>query len=171
MTQAALAILGRHDQRFLLVVEEEATDNFANANNAPGTLEALRRADAALAVASKHVQSNPRTLLITAADSDAGGLEIHGIPSALADRPLPDKTFYGAPLDGRDGLGSKPFIAAPDQFGQRLPFGIAWAGFRDSQGGILARAEGVNAEALRSGNCDNTDIYRLIYLTLFGRMP
>ena len=36
-------------------------------------------------------------------------------------------------------------------------------------GGILARAEGLNAEALQSGSCGNSDTCRLMYLTLFGR--
>ncbi|MCF7838223.1 MAG: hypothetical protein K9N49_06300 [Candidatus Marinimicrobia bacterium] len=41
----------------------------------------------------------------------------------------------------------------------------------NNAGGILARAQGTNAEALRSGHCDSSDIYRLMYLTLSGRPP
>jgi alkaline phosphatase len=171
MTEAALTILSRHAKPFLLVVEEEGSDNFANVNNAAGSLEAMRRADAAYGVARDYVRRHPDTLLVTAADSDASGLELIALPPEQATAPLPNTTRNGAPLDGRDGSGSPPFIAAPDQFGQRLPFGIAWAGFEDSAGGILARAEGANAEALVSGSCDNSDIYRLMYLTLFGRLP
>ncbi len=88
---------------------------------------------------------------------------------APAQLPLPKTTRNGAPLDGRDGTGTPPFLAAADQFGKRLPFGVAWTTFEDGAGGILARAEGVNAQALRSGSCDNSDIYRLMCLTLFGR--
>lgn len=171
MTATALAVLSRHNKRFLLVVEEEGTDNFSNVNNAAGALEALRRADAAYGVARNYLQRHPDTLLLTAADSDASGLEVLAFPPALATAPLPHTTSHGAPLDGRDGTGSLPFIAQPDQFGNRLPFGIAWTGSEDGAGGILARAEGVNAEALRSASCDNTDIYRLMYLTLFGHPP
>jgi alkaline phosphatase len=171
MTAAALEILARHDARFFLVVEEEGSDNFGNVNNAAGCLEALRRADEAYGVARDFVAAHPETLLITAADSDAGGMEVIAVPPPLADRDLPERMRNGAPLDGRDGTGTKPFLSAPDQFGRRLPFGIAWSAFQDGAGGILARAEGLHAEALAGGSCDNTDIYRLMYLTLFGRMP
>jgi len=169
MTAAAIAILARHGKPFLLVVEEEGTDNFCNVNNAAGGIEALRRADVAYGVARDYLRHHPDTLLLTAADSDASGLEVIAVPPAAAMTPLPATTKNGAPLDGRGGTETLPFLAEPDQFGNRLPFGIAWTGFGDGAGGILARAEGINAEALRSGNCDNSDIYRLIYLTLFGR--
>jgi alkaline phosphatase len=171
MTSAALTILSRHGKRFLLVVEEEGTDNFCNVNNAAGSIEALRRADAAYGVARDYLRGHPDTLLLTAADSDASGLEVIAFPPDHATLSLPRTTGNGAPLDGRDGTGSLPFVAAPDQFGTRLPFGIAWTGSEDGAGGILARAEGANAEALLSGSCDNTDIYRLMYLTLFGHLP
>lgn len=169
MTAAALAVLSRHGRRFLLVVEEEGTDNFCNVNNAAGALEALRRADAAYGVARDYLRNNGSTLLLTAADSDASGLEVIAFPPGHALKPLPRTTANGAPLDGGEGTGSLPFLAERDQFGNRLPFGIAWTGFEDGAGGILARAEGLNAEALRNGSCDNSDIYRLMYLTLFGR--
>lgn len=169
MTAAALAILSRQGKRFLLVVEEEGTDNFSNVNNASGTLEALRRADAAYGAARDYLRRNPATLLVTAADSDAGGLEVIAFPPDHETKPLPVTTLNGAPLDGRDGTGSLPFLALPDQFGKRMPFGIAWTGFEDGAGGILVRAEGLNAKALQNGSCDNSDIYRLLYLTLFGR--
>lgn len=168
MTKAALAILSRHGKRFLLVVEEEGSDNFSNVNNAAGALEAMRRADEAYGVARDYLRHNPSALLVTAADSDASGLEVIAFPSDFAEKPLPLSTRNGAPLDGREGKGSRPFISAPDQFGKRMPFGIAWTGFEDGTGGILARAEGMNAQALRSGSCDNSDIYRLMYRTLFG---
>jgi len=40
----------------------------------------------------------------------------------------------------------------------------------DTAGGIVARAEGPNAACVRTG-VDNTDVYRLLYATLFGRWP
>jgi alkaline phosphatase len=168
MTAAAIAVLSRHGKRFLLVSEEEGTDNFSNVNNAAGAIEAMRRADAAYGVARDYIQRHSDALLLTAADSDASGLEVIAFAQDRAMTPLPKTTSNGAPLDGRNGTGSLPFVAEPDQFGNRLPFGIAWTGFEDGAGGILARAEGVNAQALLSGSCDNSDIYRLMYLTLFG---
>ncbi len=168
MTAKALRMLAAREPRFLLVVEEEGTDNFGNVNNAAGTLEALRRADDALAAALAHVDRDPRTLLLTTADSDAGGMEVRAVRDpAEFDLPLPEHTRNGAPLDGRTGTASIPFVAEPDAEGRRLYFGIAWAAADDVMGGIVARAHGLNAEWLPR-NVDNTDIYRMLYATLFG---
>ena len=87
--------------------------------------------------------------------------------STWYDQPLSLITSNGAPLDGPEGTGSVPFVAKPDQFGNRLRFGIAWANFEDMLGGIVARAHGLNAELLPS-SVDNSDIYRMLYATLFG---
>jgi alkaline phosphatase len=168
MTEVALRILKRKGKDFLLVVEEEGTDNFGNVNNAQGYLEAIRRADAAIGVAMDYIEENPNTLLLTAADSDAGGLRIVRVAdSPDAGRPVPKQMENGAPIDGRDGTESLPFIAAPDRNGRQLPFALVWAGFDDLGGGIVARAHGLNADRLPR-NVDNTDIYRMMYATLFG---
>ncbi len=170
MTAVALEILGRDDTRFLLVVEEEGTDNFGNANNAAGVIEAMRRADESIAVARRFVRDNPDTLLISAADSDAGGMRMIGVPSGNGRTQVPDLApgiLNGAPLDGRDGTGTPPFIAAPDRFGQRHPFWVVWAAWGDVTGGMLVRAEGLNAHYVR-GSMDNTQIADLIRLTLLG---
>ena len=157
MTAKALDMLEARGERFLLVVEEEGSDNMANQNNAAGTLEALSRADAALAEALEYVEEHPETLVITAADSDAGGLEVWPVRKPAAfEQPLPFTTSNGAPLDGRTGSGGLPFVAEPDARGERLRFGIAWAGGGDMLGGIVAVS------------VDNTDIYRMLYATLFG---
>jgi alkaline phosphatase len=60
-------------------------------------------------------------------------------------------------------------MAAPDKNGTRLRFGIVWACFNDVAGGVIARAHGLNENMLHN-NVDNTDIYRLMYATLFGRV-
>jgi alkaline phosphatase len=170
MTQAALRFLEASDRQFLLVVEEEGSDNFANNNNASGALNALARADEAVGVAMEFVERNPNTLLVTTADSDAGGIEVYPIrdPDSLtAEMPLPPTTFNGAPLDGIDGTETPPFLSMPDQFGKQWPFGIVWSSFEDNLGGNVAKAHGLNAGLLPL-NTDNTDIYRLMYGTLFG---
>jgi len=171
MTEAALRILQASGRRFLLVVEEEGSDNFANNNNAPGTLDALARADEAIGVAMGFVAENPETLVLTTADSDAGGMQVYPMkipdPSSEAETPLPETTRNGGPLDGRDGTGTPPFISKPDRDGNVWPFGIAWASFDDLLGVIAARAHGLNADLLPV-SVDNTDIYRLMYATLFG---
>ena len=169
MTTKVLRMLEASGRPFLLVVEEEGSDNFANANNAAGTLEALGRADEALGAALSYMERDPETLLLTTADSDAGGLEVWPVRGAAAGgKPLPRTTDNGAPLDGARGTATEPFLALPDAAGERLSFGIAWAGGADMLGGIVVRAEGLNAELLPS-TVDNTDIYRMMYATLFGR--
>ena len=170
MTSAALRILGRDGRQFLLVVEEEGTDNFGNQNNAAGVIEAARRADDAIAVARAYVHAQPNTLVLTAADSDAGGMRMIGMPLATAadaDATVPAKGPNGAPMDGRDGPETAPFLSAPDRTGQRLPFAVTWAARDDVSGGVVVRAEGLNAEHVR-GSFDNTDVARIIRLTLFG---
>ncbi len=173
MIKAALAILSRSRQGFFLVAEEEATDNMANHNNASGQMEALKRADEAIGVLRDHVAENQKTLVVMAADSEAGGLQVLG-PSPKNNhissrKKLPARDSNGAPLDGIDGAGSLPFISAPDKAGRRWPFAISWGTTSDSSGGILVRGEGLNSKLIR-GTMDNTDIYRLMYLTLFGRV-
>lgn len=167
MTEAALALLTRKGRPFLLVVEEEGSDNFANDNNASGSIEALRRADAAIAAARAYIDRHPATLLVTAADSDAGGMCVWAESRIRADETLPEESASGGAMDGRDGTETLPFLAAPDTRGRRLPFGIAWSGTEDMSGTVIARAHGLNAEHLPP-NVDNTDIYRLMYRTLFG---
>jgi alkaline phosphatase len=170
MTQVALRLLEARNQRFLLVVEEEGSDNFANVNNAIGVMTALTRADEALGVALEFVDRNPETLLLTVADSDAGGMQVYPIRDPNPNVPflvLPPTTRNGGALDGIDGSETPPFMSMPDRFGQRWPFAIAWASFDDNLGGIVARAHGLNADLLPV-TVDNTDIYRILYATLFG---
>lgn len=156
--------------QFFLVIEEEGTDNFGNKNNAQGKLEALKRADDAIGSALKFVKQNPNTLIITAADSEAGGMEIAGyeINSLSENQPLPKFDKNGAPIDGIDGSGTSPFLSAPDKNGKRFPFGLAWSTFGDVTGSVIARAGGLNSDRMK-GKIDNTDIYRIMHLTLFGK--
>ncbi|MBK5939919.1 hypothetical protein CCR96_11845 [Halochromatium roseum] len=127
---------------------------------------------------------DPQTLLLTAADSDGSGLQLLCV----------------AP-DGIEGANTRAFVAEADAQlpyrplpnlatelqpvpAQPLLFAIAWPGFSDFAGGILSRAEGLNADWLRRAEpfaagepplrqrFDNTDVYRLLYKTLFGvRLP
>ncbi len=168
MTEAALRILGNHRKQFLLVVEEEGTDNFGNNNNASGMLEAMRRADDAIGIARAYIKTHRDTLLLTASDSDGGGMRMLGVVSdttSLSEN-LPERTNNGAPMDGRDGTGTPPFIAAPDRQGRRLGFAVVWTSFSDVSGGILVRAEGHNSQQVR-GSIDNTQIAEIIRRNLF----
>lgn len=168
MTKKALDIFTFNQKQFLLVVEEEASDNFSNVNNAIGALTALERADNAIGEAMSFIGRQSNTLLVVAADSDAGGMQVFNVrnPSEF-DQPLHLLQSNGAPNDGPDGTYSLPFIAEPDQSGKQLRFGICWASDEDLAGAIIAKSHGLNAELLQN-NVDNTDIYRIMYATLFG---
>ncbi|MCU0256743.1 MAG: alkaline phosphatase [Vicinamibacterales bacterium] len=172
MIRAALDVLARAGTRFLLVAEEEGTDNYANVNHAAATLEALARADEGIGVALEFLKRAPDTLVLTAADSNAGGLQVLAATAAAwpHDRPAPPRDGNGAPIDGRDGEGSLPFLAAPDARGERMAFAVAWATRADAAGGIVARAAGLNSQ-LVAGSFDNTRVHHVIYRTLFGRDP
>ncbi|HYJ00773.1 MAG TPA: alkaline phosphatase [Nitrososphaeraceae archaeon] len=80
MIDFGIKFLDFHSKKgFLLVAEEEGTDNFGNDNmNAEGVMEAGKRADKAIGIALEFAQQNPKnTLVVTAADSDAGGFGIY----------------------------------------------------------------------------------------------
>lgn len=70
-------------------------------------------------------------------------------------------------MDGIGGTATLPFVAKPDKEGVELRYGIVWASSEDLAGGIIAKAHGLNAEYLPN-NVDNTEIYKLMYRTLFG---
>lgn len=174
MTAAALRIFG--DRQFLLVAEEEGTDNFGNANNAEGVLEALRRADEGLGVVLDYIGRHPDTLVLTCADSEAGGPDALGLRGAKYEQPLIETGHdkNGAPVDGAErtkaGAVEKPFLSAPDKAGRRHEFVVVWGTGMDTSGGIVARAAGLNAEKVK-GSFDNTAVYPLFYETLFGEAP
>ena len=244
MSEMALEILDRRSRfverkPFALVIEVESTDNFPNKNNASGTLRALKRADDAIGVAREFEKNSRkwhtwwwkrgfRTLLLTAADSDASGFQVLALRDVATDTPFNPITCLEEPapnprsvcnesggtvsittvnpqfsssetnveVDGVEGRGTAPFLAAPDalldfrpfpdddesglgSFGggtvgsEPLAFAVAWTSVPDVAGGILSRAQGMNADLLRdqfSERFDNTDVYRMLYLTLFGKM-
>jgi len=171
MTEAAIKFLSAKQGNFFLVVEEEGTDNFGNANNANGYFDALKRADDAIGVALNFFSKNPNTLIITAADSEAGGMEIYGFleKDMPRDKPLPPTAHNGAPLDGINGTSSKPFLTAKDKNGSQFQFAVAWSTNDDVYGSVIAKAEGLNSELMK-GKIDNTEIYRIMYATLFGKI-
>jgi alkaline phosphatase len=171
MVTAALRILSRAPGGFFLVAEEEGTDNFGNVNNARGMLESGRRADAAIGVIRDFIARNPATLMVTTADSDAGGLQVvgprPGSGGVTPGQPLGERDRNGAPLDGESGARGVPFMAEPDRNGRRMPFAVAWATQADVAGAMLVRADGLNSDEVR-GVMDNSDVYRVMHRTLFG---
>ena len=210
MTEVALTILSRAaaqrpqaaQRRFFLVAEQESIDNFGNNTNAIGMLHAMQDTDRAIGAALDFLRRNERTLIVTAADSDAGSMtvvsgQVSGITpptnilpagrapdnvASVATNPSsaipagatgPDAAVVNNFLDGVEGRQSPMFVTEPDQFGNRMQFGIAWPGTADYFGGVLSRAAGLNAGLLNSRfsqRFDNVDVYRLKHATLFGRM-
>jgi alkaline phosphatase len=206
MVGVALTILDRAaraqpdpaNRRFLLVAEQEASDNFGNQNNAVGVLQALHDTDQAIGVAREYLRLNPDTLILTAADSDAGGMQVtapyrnavvtdagnintHSFPAGFDTNPAAGAPGLPNLPDGVEGRGAntaapggaRMFLSEPDALGQRMEFGILWTGLSDHGGGIVSRAAGVNADLLNSlfpARFDNIDVYRMLYATLFGRL-
>ncbi|MBI9073460.1 MAG: alkaline phosphatase [Melioribacteraceae bacterium] len=170
MTDFALKFLKNKGKRFFLVVEEEGSDNFSNHMNASGAFESLRRADESFGTVMNFIDENPNTMLITCSDSEAGGLQIASVRNSEDfNKPLPDRSSSGAELDGINGTNSLPFIAKPDKNGREFRFGVSWATSSDVFGAVLAKTYGLNSNLLKN-NTDNTDIYRIMYATLFGKM-
>ncbi|MEA5619229.1 alkaline phosphatase [Cronbergia sp. UHCC 0137] len=169
VTQKLMEMHPNFDNGSITIVEEEGTDNFGNNNNAPGTLEALRRADAAIGVAIDFIEKYPNTLMVTAADSDAGGLQVRDPRTGETVGTVnnnPTTESRNVPLDGQTGSDTAPFESAPDVNGDTFKFGIGWAGTPDFSGSIVSKAHGLNADKLPA-TLDNTKIYELMYETLF----
>ena len=167
MSQVGLDILSRNEDGFFAVIEEEGTDNIANNMNAYGTLQALSRADEAIGVIHTFVEENPDTMMVIAADSDAGGLQVVSGSLVTEGAAVAASTDGGGILHGQQGTFGDAFMSAPDQAGVSHPFGIGWVGYNDVAGGILVRTAGLNYELIEP-LMDNTDVYRLMHTTLFG---
>lgn len=218
LTRMALLILERHSQEvgkpFHVVIEVESTDNLPNNTNAIGTLRALKRADDVIhefhrfeegsgVYASSKPDDGFPAMILTAADSDGGALQVLSINriededapvGSVPANPteLPDEEILPNPLDGLGGREDfPPFLAEPDALSDERPlvdgegnteesimvenlrFAISWPSGADVAGGILSRAKGPNASLLQSlfsDRFDNTDAYRMQYVTLFGKL-
>lgn len=187
MTTMALELLDRHSAAagpsWFLVTEAESNDNLPNNANAIGMLNAVKRADETVGVFQDYIARNPATLLVMAADSDGGAPQVFSPPPRDADGSVTvsggnptrvdGSSDFGFPLDGIEGRGTAPFVASPNAFGDELTFAIGWPGTNDVAGAILARGHGLNADLMRTRfrtRFDNSDVYRLMYATLFGRL-
>jgi alkaline phosphatase len=167
MVAAALARLRSAPKGYLLVGNEEGTDNLSGENNAPAVLDAAAGADRAIALALAETRRNPALTLVVASDSDNGGMNATGDDLDELPRPLPERTESGSKLDSDNG---QPFLSAPDARGIRQPYYITWASDSDSGGGTVARGIGPGA-AVIEGTIDSTAIYTALYLGLFGERP
>jgi alkaline phosphatase len=193
LTRMALLILDRRSREvvkpFHLVVETESTDNMPNNTNAIGTLRALKRSDDVIGEyqsynAGDGIYAPGRfrrypTMMLTAADSDGGGLQVLSlnrvsdvdapVGTVSANRTeLPGEELLPNPLDGLGGREVTPpfqaeedalagFRPIPDGDGdisdaipsRNLRFAISYPSSADVAGGIISRAAGPNARLLR----------------------
>ena len=178
MTDYALKFFKAKNKNFFLVIEEEATDNFSNLNNAKGLVESVKRADETVGVLKKFVSQNPNTLVMTASDSIGGGIALLGALVSHKKIPSPIKSFkpiskkhrklfkIGGELK-KDG-NVYPLITKPDKRGKSHPFVILWATSLDTSGGVVAKALGKNSHLVNS-LIDNTDIFKIMHKTLFEK--
>ncbi len=116
MVEMALLILERKANKvrkpFALVAEVESTDNMSNQNNAVGSLRALKRADDMIGVARDFQnergmfrrEGDRKTLLLTAADSDASALQVIALRGGTIDGIF-NPIFCGDP-DGETNNGN-----------------------------------------------------------------
>ena len=175
MLRAAQTIMERNPNfanGSLTVLEEEGTDNFGNINSSSGMLEALIRTDDAIGAALEFYERHPNTLIVTAADSDAGGLQTDDTGANAGNfganpTGLPDFPQFANPGDGQNGVGTEAYVAQPSTSGNAYTFDVGWVGTPDFAGAIVSKAHGLNAETLPV-TADNTDIYRVMYETLFA---
>lgn len=167
MVAAALARVTRNDKGYLLVGNEEATDNLSGENNVTGTLDAAAGADRAIAIALAEVAKDPALTLVVASDSDNGGMNATSDDLDELPRPLPRRSENGSLLSSN---GGQPYLAAADARGVRQPYYVLWASDSDMAGGTTARGAGPGAALIR-GTIDSTTIYRALYLGLFDRAP
>ena len=147
MTRTAIEVLSRDDDGFLLVVEEEAVDGQAHANNAAATIEAVRLLDEAVAVGARFADRRDDTLVIATADHETGGMAI---------------------ADTGDGTGSSPSADGPFAVaGSDLRFVVDWTTLGHTGADVPVTASGPGAERL-SGHHANTFVHRVVVETLFG---
>lgn len=162
MVHAAIKRLKGSPRGYLLIANHEATDEYGG-SNASGVLEAAATADRAIAIAAAEAARNPQLTLVVASDSDSGAMVATDAATNVAKVP---ENVPRARLEG-DAEG-RPFLAAPDKAGRRLPFTIAWGVPGDVAGGLVARGKGPGARII-TGTIDSTDIYRALHLGLFGK--
>lgn len=116
MVDFGIRFLNTHsDKGFVLIAEEEGTDNFGNNNmNIEGMIEAGRRADRAIGVALEFAKQDPSsTLVMTAADSDAGSAAILS-PQQYLNPEFLATDDHGCFTDP-NFPGLDPLVSQPDQ--------------------------------------------------------
>lgn len=150
MTQKAVDILSQNPKGFFLVVEEEAVDEQAHANNAATTIEAVQLMDDAVAVAKQFAEQRDDTLLVTTADHETGGM-------AIEDTGTRDEN--GTRPSTEDG----PFDVAGSEF----QFNVDWTTTGHTNVDVPLTAMGPGSERL-TGYYENTFVHQVMQESLFA---
>jgi alkaline phosphatase len=83
MTEKALALLGKGEKGFFLMIEGGRIDHAGHGNDAPSVLAEMREFDATVGAALAYQAKHPDTLVVVTADHETGGLSIgyaSGVP-------------------------------------------------------------------------------------------
>lgn len=175
MTRKAIDILSQDPDGFFLVVEEEAVDEMAHANNGQMVLTAVQELDKAVAVATQFAEAQPDTLIVVTADHETGGLTIED----LDDPEEPDESGPGgtsatttgtptamateeATISGEDG----PFPVANSEFA----FVMDWTTTGHTAANVPLTAGGPGAEQL-AGVYPNTHVFAAMMAAMGLEMP
>jgi alkaline phosphatase len=160
MTAKALEVLSRHEDGFLLLVEEEAIDEMSHNDNAARTLEAMASLDAAVEVALAYVAEHPDTLLVVTGDHETGGLAIENVDAEDESGPGgTQEPVEGDTVSGEDG----PFAVA----GSDLQFIVDWTTDQHTGEPVPVTAEGPGSEEL-TGIYPNTHVHEVVREVLLG---
>lgn len=159
MTTKALDVLSVDRHGFFLMVEEEAIDEMAHANNAPLTLESGQAFDEAVAVAVDFAASHRNTLIVVVGDHETGGLQIENVSDA-DESGDPDSTSATVLQSLEDG----PFPIANSD----LEFTIDWTTSGHTGAATPVTAEGPGAVNLARVQ-DNTNVFDVILNAMRGR--
>jgi len=147
LTAKALEILSADDDGFFLVVEEEAIDEMAHANNAELTIAATAAFDQAVATVLRFARDNPQTLVVVLGDHETGGMAVESVPEGSLPR-------------GVDG----PFRIE----GSERELVVDWTGRAHTGSATPLSAEGPGAERLARAQ-HLTDVHDVVLEVLRGR--
>jgi alkaline phosphatase len=151
MTRKAIETLSQSRRGFVLVIEEEAIDEMAHANNARLTMDGVLALDKAVAVGKQFAEQNRDTLVITTADHETGGMAIE----SLDDPKSPDESGDGT--SSEDG----PFEVADSDY----EFLVDWTTTGHTNVDVPLTAMGPGAERL-TGVYENTYVHEVMLESL-----
>lgn len=158
MADKAREVLSKDPDGFFLFVEEEAIDEMSHNNNARLMLRSGRAMDTTVADAKFFADGNGKTLLITTADHETGGLTVE----ATDDPEFPDESG-GRQGDPNANLSTEdgPFEVANSDYQMVLD----WTTTAHTGADVPLTASGPGARNL-VGNYENTEVYDVMAETL-----